>query len=267
MKSQIFRRIILILLGVTLAGCAVIPKPNPIPSASVIPFDTATRPVSPIATATPGQVVAFPTVTRPVSPLATITVASPLSTPTTVLLPTATLMPSSTPTPSPSPTALIVPVTPTRLPATPASTRAPVVPSSTVISVPAAATRTPALPPPTVVPRPTSTRAPTLTPAPTVAPILVTAWVSDPNPEPGVDVQVYGRLLVNGRPTAGEGMVARWHFKGGSFVDCVADTWVDGVAYCTENTYGLPADFSVRIEVFIRYNQVPYRATTELTIR
>ena len=91
--------------------------------------------------------------------------------------------------------------------------------------------------------------------------------MSDPNPEPGVDVQVYGRLLVNGRPAAGEGMVARWHFKGGSFVDCVADTWVDGVAYCTENTYGLPADFTVLIEVFIRYNQAPYRATTELTIR
>lgn len=129
------------------------------------------------------------------------------------------------------------------------------------------ATRIPASPLPTSIPRPTATRAPTLTRAPTVAPILVTAWVSDPNPEPGVDVQVYGRLLVNGQPTAGEGMVARWHFKGGSFVDCVADTWVDGVAYCTKNTYGLPADFTVRIEVFIRYNQVPYRATTELTIR
>jgi len=96
---------------------------------------------------------------------------------------------------------------------------------------------------------------------------VVTAWVSEANPEPGVDVKVYGRLLVNGRPAAGDGMVARWHFQGGRMVDCVGDTWVDGVAYCTENTYGEPGGFTVRIEVFIRYNQVPYRATTELTIR
>jgi hypothetical protein len=89
--------------------------------------------------------------------------------------------------------------------------------------------------------------------------------VSDSAPLPGVDVKVYGRLLVNGRPVAGEGMVARWHLKG-HYVDCVGDTWVDGVAYCTENTYGLPPGFTVRIEVFIKYNQVPYRATTELTI-
>jgi hypothetical protein len=101
---------------------------------------------------------------------------------------------------------------------------------------------------------------------PTIPPILVTAWVSDPNPEPGVDVTVYGRLLVNGKPTAGEGMVARWHMKGKN-VDCVGDTWVDGMAYCTANTYGLPADYTVVIEVFIKYNRVPYRATTELTIR
>lgn len=114
--------------------------------------------------------------------------------------------------------------------------------------------------PPPATARPTSTR------APTVSPILVTAWVSDPNPEPGVDVTVYGRLLVNGQPVAGEGMVARWHMKGRD-VDCVGDTWVDGMAYCTKNTYGLPAEYTVVIEVFIKYNQVPYRATTELTIR
>ena len=95
----------------------------------------------------------------------------------------------------------------------------------------------------------------------------MTAWVSETDPEPGVDVRVYGRLLVNGKPVAGEGMVARWHLKGGAFTDCVGDTFVDGVAYCTKNTYGLPAGFTVRIEVFIKYNQVPYRATTELTIR
>ena len=91
--------------------------------------------------------------------------------------------------------------------------------------------------------------------------------MSDPDPPPGVDVKVYGRLLVNGRPVAGEGMVARWHMQGGRIVDCVGDTWVDGAAYCTANTYGLPAGYTVRIEVFIKYNQVPYRATTELTIR
>lgn len=90
--------------------------------------------------------------------------------------------------------------------------------------------------------------------------------MSDPNPEPGVDVTVYGRLLVNGQPTAGEGMVARWHMKGRN-VDCVGDTWVDGMAHCTANTYGLPADYTVVIEVFIKYNRVPYRATTQLTIQ
>jgi len=256
MKPQILRPAILILLGVMLSACARPPGPNPTATASVGLSATPTRFSSPLVTATSSELAVLPTATRFVSPLST-----PMAAPS----PAATSTPADTPTSSP--TALIVPVTPTRLPATPTSTRAPVVPSSTVISLPAAATRTPALPPPTVIPRPTATRAPTFTPAPTVAPILVTAWVSDPNPEPGVDVQVYGRLLVNGRPMAGEGMVARWHFKGGSFVDCVADTWVDGVAYCTENTYGLPADFTVRIEVFIRYNQVPYRATTELTIR
>jgi hypothetical protein len=91
--------------------------------------------------------------------------------------------------------------------------------------------------------------------------------VSDGNPPPGVDVKVFGRLLVHGQPVAGEGMVARWHMKGGRIVDCVGDTWVDGMAYCTANTYGLPAGYTVRIEVFIKYNLVPYRATTELTIR
>jgi len=92
-------------------------------------------------------------------------------------------------------------------------------------------------------------------------------WLSDPDPPPGVDVKVYGRLLVHGQPVAGEGMVARWHMQGGRIVDCVGDTWVDGAAYCTANTYGLPAGYTVRIEVFIKYNQVPYRAATELTIR
>jgi hypothetical protein len=94
----------------------------------------------------------------------------------------------------------------------------------------------------------------------------VTAWTSEANPLPDEDVKVYGRLLVNGQPTKGEGMVARWHMKG-RIVDCVGDTWVDGVAYCTANTYGLPAGYTVLIEVFIKYNQVPYRATTEVTIR
>jgi hypothetical protein len=156
-------------------------------------------------------------------------------------------MPSSTPTisPLPSATALIGVSTPTRLP--PTATRLPVLPTLTVIL------------------EPTATRAPTRTPTPTVPPILVTAWVSNPDPQPGVDVTVYGRLLVNGQPVKGEGMVARWHLKGRD-VDCVGDTWVDGVAYCTVNTYGLPAGFTVRIEIFIKYNQVPYRATTELTI-
>jgi hypothetical protein len=91
--------------------------------------------------------------------------------------------------------------------------------------------------------------------------------VSDTNPQPGVDVTVYGRLLVNGQPVKGEGMVARWHFKGQYVVDCVADTGPDGIAYCSENTYGLPSGFTVRIEVFIKVNEPPYRTTTELTIR
>lgn len=237
MKLPIFRRAALILLGVLLAACAVTPKPNPVPPASAIPFITPTQLVSPLATVTSGQVIA---------------------------LPTATSTPADTPTPLPSPTALIVPVTPTPL-VTFTSTRAPALPSPAIVPG-AAATRAPVLPSPTFIPGPTSTRAPTPTPAPTVSPILVTAWVSNTDPQPGVDVTVYGRLLVNGRPVSGEGMVARWHFKGGRIVDCVSDTWVDGVAYCTQNTYGLPAGSTVRIEVFIKYNQVPYRATAELTI-
>jgi hypothetical protein len=156
-------------------------------------------------------------------------------------------------------------VTPTPLQVTFTPTRAPVLPPPTLVPG-GAVTRVPVLPSPTFISGPTSTRAPTPTPAPTVSPIVVTAWVSNPDPQPGVDVTVYGRLLVNGRPVSGEGMVARWHFKGGRIVDCVSDTWVDGVAYCTQNTYGEPAGYTVRIEVFIKYNQVPYRATAELTI-
>jgi len=238
MKLQIFHRAALILLGVLLAACAVTPKPSPPPPASAIPFITPTQPVSPLATVTSGQVVA---------------------------LPTATSTPADTPTPLPSPAALIVPVTPTPLQVTFTPTRAPTLPSPAIVPG-ATATRAPVLPSPTFISGPTSTRAPTPTPAPTVSPILVTAWVSNTDPQPGVDVTVYGRLLVNGRPVSGEGMVARWHFKGGRSVDCVSDTWVDGVAYCTQNTYGLPAGSTVRIEVFIKYNQVPYRATAELTI-
>jgi hypothetical protein len=243
MKLQIFRRAVLILLVALLAGCAVTPKPSPVPPASVIPFITPTQLVSPLATVTSGQAVALPTATHFVSPLATARAALPLL----------------------SPTALIVPVTPTPLQVAFTLTRAPALPPPTLVPG-GAATRVLVLPSPTFIPRPTSTRAPTPTPVPTVSPIVVTAWVSNPDPQPGVDVTVYGRLLVNGRPVSGEGMVVRWHFKGGRIVDCVADTWVDGVAYCTENTYGEPAGFTVRIEVFIKYNQVPYRATAELTI-
>jgi hypothetical protein len=79
-------------------------------------------------------------------------------------------------------------------------------------------------------------------------------------------VKVYGRLLVNGQPVAGEGMVAHWHLKG-HYVDCVGDTGPDGIAYCSVNTYGLPAGFTVRIQIFVKSNEPPYQAATELTIR
>ena len=252
MKLKIIRRTVLILLDVLLAACAVTPTPGPVPPASVAPIITPTQLVSPLTTVTSDQAVTLPTATRLVSSLATARFASPLLTPTAMPSSMATPTPTGTPAPLPSPTALIVPVTPT-------------LPRPTLARS-ATAIRAPVLPSRTLIPGPTSTRAPTLTPAPTVSPILVTAWVSNPDPQPGVDVTVYGRLLVNGRPVSGEGMVARWHFKGGRIVDCVSDTWVDGVAYCTQNTYGLPAGYTVRIEVFIKYNQVPYRATTELTI-
>jgi hypothetical protein len=255
------RAILAALLGAMLAGCAATrPGPGPTSTAWVnlrampthvgSPLVTPTQGISPLPTATSSGLVA-PSPTSPVSPLSTPTFVSPLSTPTAPA--TTTSIPSSTPTVPPSPTAtpLIVVSTPTRPPSVPTVTRA----------LPAA-TRAPTLPP-----LPTRTPAPTRTPTPTIPPIQVTTWLSDPDPPPGVDVKVYGRLLVNGQPVAGEGMVARWHMKGGRIVDCVGDTWVDGAAYCTANTYGLPAGYTVRIEVFIKYNQVPYRATTELTIR
>jgi hypothetical protein len=254
------RAILAALLGAMLAGCATRPGPGPTstawvsllptPAISIRPLDTPTQGIGPLPIATPGGLVA-PSPTSPVSPLSTATLVSPLSTPTAPA--TATSTPSSTPTVPPSPTAtpLIVVSTPTRPPSAPTATRA----------LPAA-TRAPTLPP-----LPTHTPAPTRTPTPTIPPIQVTTWLSDPDPPPGVDVKVYGRLLVNGQPVAGEGMVARWHMKGGRIVDCVGDRWVDGAAYCTANTYGLPAGYTVRIEVFIKYNRVPYRATTELTIR
>jgi hypothetical protein len=229
---------VLILALVLAAGCTTPPQPSP---AGPAPTNTPTKPGQESAmNPAPSSGLAPSTPASPVSPLATPTgPVSPLATPTALLPAT------STPTRASSPTALIAVATRTVAPAQPM----------------------PTLPRPTAIAGPTFTRAPTSTPAPTIPPILVTAWVSEANPLPGEDVKVYGRLLVNGKPAAGEGMVARWHLKGGTLIDCVGDTFVDGVAYCTENTYGLPAGFTVRIEVFIRYNQAPYRATTELTIR
>lgn len=227
-------------LGVALAGCAVTPPaPSPTLSRPAGPSATATRGVSPLATSTSSEPV----------PVPAATFAS--SQPTPVLTPhTITALQTYTPasTPAPSATPLIAVSTPTRPPSVPTATRPRVLPSPVVSRPPPATAR------------------PTFTRVPTVSPILVTAWVSDPNPEPGVDVTVYGRLFVNGKPVAGEGMVARWHMKGRD-VDCVGDTWVDGTAYCTENTYGHPSDFTIVIEVFIKYNQAPYRAATQLTIR
>ncbi len=252
--KRLFEGIDLMVCLVVLSACAV--KPSPVPASptpagppitptaitSLLPTPANGR--SPLATPTSSELVApSPTV---ISPLAT---PSPLPSLTTTT--TSTPSPGPTNSPLPSATALIAVSTPTRLPPT--------------------ATRPPALPSPTVARAPTATRAlypttPTQTPAPTVSPILVTAWPSEANPLPDEDVKVYGRLLVNGQPTKGEGMVARWYMKG-RIVDCVGDTWVDGVAYCTANTYGLPAGYTVHIEVFIKYNRVPYRATTEVTIR
>jgi len=261
-SRDLFSRAILsVLLGAMLAGCTA-PRPMPDPTSTiwvrqlptsthaVSPLVISTHAISPLPTATSSGRVA-PSPTSPVSPLSTAAFVSPLSTPTTPA--TATFTPSSTPTvpPSPTVTPLIVVSTPTRPPSVPTATRAQPV-ATRALTLPPLRTRTPA---------------PTQTPAPTIAPIQVTAWVSDGNPPPGVDVNVYGRLLINGKPVAGEGMVARWHMKGGRIVDCVGDTWLNGVAYCTANTYGLPAGYTIHIEVFIRYNQVPYRAATELTIR
>jgi hypothetical protein len=253
MKLQILRLAILILFGVMLAACTAPPRPTLTVPASASPFVTPTRFSSPLATATSSELARLPTATHFVSPLATPTAApSPAVTPTPV------------DTPTPLPTALIVPVTPTRLQASPTGTGASALPSPPAVLAPTA-TRAPVLPSPTFIPGPTSTRAPMPTPVPTVAPVLVTAWVSNPDPQPGVDVTVYGRLLVNGQPVANQGMVAHWHLKG-RYVDCVADTGADGVAACSVNTYGLPAGFTVGIEIFIGRNEAPYRATTQLTI-
>ena len=255
MKLQIFRPIILVLFGVMLSACAMPPGPNPTATGPAGPTATPTRFSSPLVTATPSELAKLPTVTR---------FLSPLSTPTAALSPAATPAPADTPTPSPSPTALIVPVTPTRLQVSPTGTAAPALPLPPAVLAPTA-TRSPVLPSPTSIPGPTSTRAPVPTPVPTVPPVLVTAWVSNTDPQPGDDVTVYGRLLVNGQPVANQGMVAHWHLKG-RYVDCVADTGADGVAACSVNTYGLPAGFTVGIEIFIGRNEAPYRATTQLTI-
>jgi hypothetical protein len=243
MKLQILPPAILILFGVMLAACTAPPRPTLTVPASASPFVTPTRFSSPLVTATSSELAVLPT-------------------PTAAPSLTATPMPADTPTPSP--TALIVPVTPTRPQISPTGTGASALPSPPAALAPTA-TRAPVLPSPTFIPGPTSTRAPMPTPVPTVAPILVTAWVSNPDPQPGVDVTVYGRLLVNGQPVANQGMVAHWHLKG-RYVDCVADTGADGVAACSVNTYGLPAGFTVGIEIFIGRNEAPYRATTQLTI-
>ena len=243
--------VLILLLGAALTACAVTPPgPSPTPSRPAGPSATATRGGSPLATPTSSELLPIPTATRtPGAPSPAVTFASSLPTP--ILTPhiiTALQTYTPAPTLAPSATPLIAVSTPTRPPGIPT------------------ATRPRALPSPVASRPPPATARPTYTRAPTISPILVTAWVSDPNPEPGVDVTVYGRLLVNGQPVAGEGMVARWHMKGRD-VDCVGDTWVDGMAYCTKNTYGLPAEYTVIIEVFIKYNQVPYRAATQLTIR
>jgi hypothetical protein len=253
MKLQILPPAILILFSMMLSACARPPGPNPTGTVSVGLTTTPTHFSSPLVTATSSELAKLPTATHFVSPLSTPSAApSPAATPT----------PADTPTPLP--TALIVPVTPTRLQASPTGTGASALPSPPAALAPTA-TRAPVLPSPTFIPGPTSTRAPTPTPVPTVAPVLVTAWVSNPDPQPGEDVTVYGRLLVNGQPVANQGMVAHWHLKG-RYVDCVADTGADGVAACSVNTYGLPAGFTVGIEIFIGRNEAPYRATAQLTI-
>jgi hypothetical protein len=251
--------ILVALLGAILAGCKALPEPGPTPTVGASLLATPTRGGGPLPTATSSELVA-PSPTRPVSPLATPASLLPN---VTIAAPTAASSPTATPTPPPTSTSLPTPTVP---PSAPLAT--PLIAVATPTSISLTATR--ALPTatraPTLLPLPTRTPAPTHTPVPTIPAIQVTAWVSDTNPPPGVDVTVYGRLLVNGQPVAHEGMVASWHLKGRT-VDCVADTGPDGIAYCSVNTYGLPAGYTVRIQVFIKVNQPPYQTATELTIR
>lgn len=119
-------------------------------------------------------------------------------------------------------------------------------------------------------PAPTATMAPpapTATTAPPTSPTVpppadqnvqcrtggageICAWVSNDRPPSGEVVTVFGRLLVNGAPAAGQQMTTTWHYAS-TTADCTGVTDASGVANCSRDIGRATAGYQVNIDVVI----------------
>lgn len=119
---------------------------------------------------------------------------------------------------------------------------------------------------PTATPLPTNTPTPTATPPPPpqgdnvvcqdFGSQQVCAWVSNGNPPRFSTVTVYGRLLQNGVPVAGQQMLTAWHYLTTTPVCNDGITNSNGEASCSRSIGGATSGFTVNVHVQIGGNTV-----------
>jgi hypothetical protein len=121
---------------------------------------------------------------------------------------------------------------------------------------------------------PTPTPVPATTPAPVVAiagvqttgDVVVTASVSDSQPEKRSKVTVSARLTSGGQPVADVPMQVTWHYKTTS-PSCTGTTDAAGNASCTRNIGGATTGYPVRLTVAFTWNGQTYTGETSFTPR
>ncbi|MCS7038506.1 MAG: hypothetical protein NZP34_02750 [Caldilineales bacterium] len=139
------------------------------------------------------------------------------------------------------------------------------------------------MPTPTPTRTPTPTATPTRTPTPTPTPrtnppppdgvnvacrtysmAQMCAWVSDGYPRQNTEVTVLGRLYIAGSPVAGATMHTVWHYSSTTSTEtCVTDA--EGIGRCTRNIGRAKRNYTVWVDVTIRYQGADYEAQTHFT--
>lgn len=131
--------------------------------------------------------------------------------------------------------------------ATPLPTATPVPPTATATLWP---TNTPVPPPPaTSTPIPPPSGANVV--CQTFGEAQLCGWVSNGTPAQYTELTVYGRLLLNGSPQAGQPMTTTWYFRTTTQSCNTGTTDSNGVAGCTRYIAGATAGYQVNVDVSI----------------